>query len=41
VHVGAPGPFSAQLHMFVDDQGVREITLTVQGTAHAGKSSSQ
>lgn len=27
------GPFSALLHVFVDDLGVREIVLYVDGTA--------
>jgi hypothetical protein len=32
-----PGPFSAQLHVFIEDEGVREIVLSVQGTAHAAE----
>ena len=29
----SPGPFAAQLHVYVDDLGVRETVLKVQGTA--------
>jgi hypothetical protein len=29
------GPFSGQLHIFVDDGGTREIVVTVQGKARA------
>jgi hypothetical protein len=31
------GEFSSQLHLFVDDQGAREIVFTVRGTANPGK----
>lgn len=29
----SPGPFEAQLHVFVDDLGVRETVLKVRGMA--------
>ncbi len=30
-----PEPFESQLHVFVDDHGLREIVLTVRGEAKA------
>jgi hypothetical protein len=30
-----PGPFEAQLHVFLDDEGLREIVLQVTGEAKA------
>lgn len=36
-----PGRFSAQLHLFIDDDGVRELVLIVsgEGVAREGKAS--
>jgi hypothetical protein len=31
--IGEPGPFSAELHLFVDDGGTREIVFTIHWTA--------
>jgi hypothetical protein len=31
VQVGGPGPYSGQLHVFLDDAGLREVVLTVRG----------
>jgi hypothetical protein len=31
-----PGPFSSQLTVFVDDDGLREFTVNVQGSGRAG-----
>jgi hypothetical protein len=28
-----PGPFEAQLHVYLDDHGLRDIPLVVRGTA--------
>jgi hypothetical protein len=33
-----PGEFIYQLHLFVDDQGAREIVFTIHGTATAANS---
>jgi hypothetical protein len=30
-----PGPFGSQIHLYLDDLGLREIIMTVQGTASA------
>jgi hypothetical protein len=32
-----PGEFSYQFHLFVDDQGTREIVFTIHGTARASR----
>jgi hypothetical protein len=32
VGVVSPGPFKAQLHVYLDDHGLRELTLVVRGT---------
>jgi hypothetical protein len=29
------GGFSSEIHLYLDDLGLRELTMTVQGTAHA------
>jgi hypothetical protein len=34
-----PGDFSAQINVYVGDEELREIILTVQGTAQAGERS--
>jgi hypothetical protein len=34
--IGA-GEFTSQLHLYVDDGGVREIVFTIHGTAAAAK----
>jgi len=33
--VEKPGPFSNQLHIYVDDDGFRDIPVRVHGMAHA------
>jgi hypothetical protein len=33
LEIRGPGEFSAQLHLFVEDQGTREIIFTIRGTA--------
>ncbi len=30
-----PGPFEGQLHVFMEDDGLRETTLTVRGDGRA------
>jgi len=35
LQVHQAGEFSSQLHLFVDDQGTREIVFTVRGKATA------
>jgi hypothetical protein len=35
------GEFSSQLHLFVDDQGTREIVVTVRGKASASNSAAK
>lgn len=36
--VPRPGPFEAQLHLYVDDHGLRDIPLTLRGEAQAAGS---
>ena len=33
LHVLKAGEFASQIHLFVDDQGTREIVLSIHGTA--------
>ena len=35
MQVFRPGSFTNQLHVYVDDNGLREIVLTVRGEAQA------
>jgi hypothetical protein len=37
VHVDRAGELASQLHLFVDDDGTREIVLSVRGIAQASK----
>jgi hypothetical protein len=37
VQIIGVGEFTAQLHLYVDDSGMREIVFTIHGTAAAGK----
>ena len=37
LHILAVGEFAGQIHLFVDDQGTREIILSVRGIAPAPK----
>jgi hypothetical protein len=34
---GDPGPFGHQIHLFVDDDGVREFVLKVHGEIQGGE----
>lgn len=33
VHVKRPGPFDLEIHVYIDDNGVRTVPLSVRGTA--------
>ena len=35
LETASAGEFSSQIHLYLDDHGLRELILTVQGTAHA------
>ena len=39
--INEPGTFSTDMRVYVDDQGMRDITLTVKGTAHAAETASR
>ena len=35
LETASPGEFSSQIHVYLDDLGLRELVLNVQGTARA------